>query len=165
MNKVKELVFISVLAGILVISKEILAFLPNIELVSFLVIVYTHSLGCARTVMICTIFSFVEILLYGIGPWTPMYFMVWPLLSLVTHLVKKQCSTEFRLALLSGTFGLAFGLLMSIPYFFIGFEAGLAYFLKGIPFDLIHGIGNYLVMLVLFPTVYPQFLRIVDKIK
>lgn len=161
MNKVKELVLVAVLAGIMVISKEILAFLPNIELVSFLVIVYTIALGCTRTVMICTIFTFVQILLYGIGPWTPMYFLVWPMLSLLTKLFKKYCHSEFALAMLSGSFGLIFGLLMSIPYFIIGFEAGLAYFIKGIPFDLIHGIGNYLLMLVLYPAIYPRFNQIV----
>lgn len=164
MNKVKELVYIAVLAGILVVSKELLAFLPNIELVSFLVIIYALVLGKTRTMMICTIFSFVQTLLYGIGPWTPMYFIVWPLLAVMTDICQIKLKTEFRLALLSGSFGLLFGLMMSIPYFLMGFEVGLAYYLKGIPFDLIHGIGNYLVMLILYPMVYPQFKKIVFKI-
>ncbi|MFW5672629.1 MAG: hypothetical protein ACOCM8_10155, partial [Acetivibrio ethanolgignens] len=45
--------------------------------------------------------------------------------------------------------GLIFGALCSITYFFIsGIGGGLAYWVSGIPFDLIHGAGNFVVALV-----------------
>lgn len=153
MKTLKESVLAAILASILVISKEILAFLPNIELVSFLIIVYTMVLGPQISTFSALLFAFLQTVLYGLGLWTPMYFIVWPMLAGLTHLLKKYLTTEIRLALLSGAFGFIFGFLFSLPYFMIGFQTGLAYFLKGIPFDLIHGIGNYLVMLVLYEPV------------
>lgn len=154
MNKTKEWVLIALLASILTISKEILAFLPNIELVSFLLIVYTLNFPTKMVYMIAIIFCFIQIVLYGIGLWTPMYFILWPLLVLLTKLFKNHLKTESQLAIFSALFGFSFGFMTSIPYFMIDLNMGWAGFLRGIPFDLIHCIGNYLVMLVLYqPTI------------
>jgi len=150
MNKTRTWVLIALLASILTISKEILVFLPNIEIVSFLLIVYTHSLPTSMVYMIALIFCFIQIMLYGIGLWTPMYFILWPLLILLTKLLKNNLKTESQLAVFNALFGLCFGFMTSIPYFIIDFKMGWAGFLRGIPFDLIHCIGNYLVMLVLY---------------
>lgn len=163
MKRLKSTVLCAMLAGLLVISKEILSFLPNIELVSFLLIIYTLTLGVKLTIFTAIIFASVQMLLYGIGIWTPMYFIVWPLLVLFTQLLRKWLTTEFHLAIFSGLFGLIFGLLFSVPYFLIDWHTGLSYFLKGIPFDLIHSIGNYLVMLVLYQPVYRAFSRMAKR--
>ena len=40
---VRELVFLALCTAVLFVSQVALAFLPNIELVSLLVIVYTHA--------------------------------------------------------------------------------------------------------------------------
>ena len=57
---------------------------------------------------------------------------------------------------------LLFGLLCSIPYIFTGtFDGGLlngfrvafTWWVAGIPFDLIHGIGNLVIMLILYHPV------------
>ena len=71
--KIKDDVLIALLAGILVISKEILAFLPNVEIVSFLLIIYTCCLNFKRAILIALVFSLLEILLYGLGMWTIMW--------------------------------------------------------------------------------------------
>jgi len=163
MLSLKDSILAAILASILVISKEILAFLPNIELVSFLLIIYTLTLGLKISAFSALLFAFLQMLLYGIGLWTPMYFIVWPLLAGMTQLLRKYLTTEFRLALFSGAFGLVFGFLFSLPYFIVDSQAGIAYFLKGIPFDLIHGIGNYLVMLVLYQPVIRIFKNLTDR--
>ena len=52
--------------------------------------------------------------------------------------------------MVSGIFGLVFGLLCAIPYIFTsGIYGAFAYWVAGIPFDLIHGIANFVIMLVL----------------
>ena len=72
------------LACLLVISKEILAFLPNIELVSFFIIIYALFLPWRMMLMIVFLFSTLQMLLYGIGMWTPMYYIVFSGLALLT---------------------------------------------------------------------------------
>jgi energy-coupling factor transport system substrate-specific component len=68
---------------------------------------------------------------------------VWTVLFLIVLLLRKARS-PFLWAAVSGSFGLGFGALCSIPYFITG----------GIPFDIIHGIGNFAVALVLFHPLY-----------
>lgn len=153
MNSTRNMVIYAMLAAITVISKEVLAFLPNIELVSFLLILYALHFDLKGSVLIAILFSFLQMLLYGVGMWTPMYFIVWTLLVVVVYGMKKMLCTETRCAVFSGIFGLSFGFLFSLPYFLISIRVGWIYYLKGIPFDLIHGLGNYILMLVLYRKV------------
>ncbi|MBQ8411472.1 MAG: hypothetical protein IJX15_07090 [Ruminiclostridium sp.] len=87
-----------------------------------------------------------------------MYLYAWPLLALVAYLTRKSDSAV-SLAIISGVFGLLFGLLCSIPYIFIGsvdgniingFRTAFAWWIAGIPWDLVHGIANFIIMLVLY---------------
>lgn len=164
MRTLKDWVLAAMLASLLVISKEILAFLPNIELVSFLLIVFSLTLGVKIAMQSAFLFAFLQMLLYGIGTWTPVYFVVWPLLAWVTDRLKKGLNSAFRLALLSGCFGFMFGFFFAIPYFLIDVRMGWAYYLKGLFYDAVHGIGNYLVMLLLYQPVYPVLVRLANRL-
>jgi len=79
-----------------------------------------------------------------------MYFIMWNGLVLISYHTKNIFKNEHQLALFSGAFGLVFGMFFAFFYLVFSFEAALAYWLKGLFFDLIHGVGNYLIMLVLY---------------
>lgn len=67
-------------------------------------------------------------------------------------LVRKM---ESRLGwgLLCGFYGLIFGTLTAIPVLILsGPAATLAYIISGIPFDLVHGVSNFLLAFLLLPT-------------
>lgn len=54
-------------------------------------------------------------------------------------------------AVLSGAFGLAFGALCALVYLPVGgWQMFAATWVAGIPFDLLHGAGNFAIALVLF---------------
>ena len=134
--------------------------LPNIEMTSFLLILFTLHFG-RLTLLTVPALILIEGTLYGFGLWWVMYVYAWPLLTLVTHLCRKNDSAFFW-AIISGAYGLLFGLLCSFPYFFIGASAGgammglrqmLAWWVAGIPFDLLHGAGNFALMLALYKPV------------
>ena len=87
-----------------------------------------------------------------------MYAYIWPLLVLLTWLFRKEDSALFW-AIFSGIFGLCFGALCSITYFFIGFSSGgvvagfntaFPWWISGIMWDMIHCVGNFVFMLVLY---------------
>ena len=79
-----------------------------------------------------------------------MYLYAWPLLALVVLLLRKM-KGAWEWSMVSGLFGLSFGLLCAIPYIFTsGIYGAFAYWVAGIPFDLIHGIANFVIMLVLY---------------
>lgn len=152
--KAKDIVTIGALSAVLFLSQIAFAFLPNIELVSLLVIAYTLVLE-RKTLYIIYVFALCEGLYYGFGVWWLMYLYVWTVLYLMVRLFRRQSGKLFW-AFLSGGYGLIFGFLCAIPYFFIlGIGGGMAYWISGIPFDFIHGISNFFVALfVLEPVLW-----------
>ncbi len=155
--KTKDIVIIGLLSAILFSVQVGLAFLPNVELVSFLVILYTITLR-KKAIYILTVFILLEGIFYGFGLWWINYLYIWFILFLITMGFRKERSSLLW-ALISGAYGLFFGALCSIPYFFIGgFQTAFAYWISGIPFDLAHGLSNFFIMLFLFKP----FVRIMD---
>lgn len=160
--KAKDIVIIGALSAVLLVSQIAFSFLPNIELVSVLVIAFTLVLE-RKTLYIIYVFAFCEGLYYGFGLWWVMYLYVWTILYFLVRLFRSQTSRVFWAAL-AGGFGLIFGALCSIPYFFVsGIGGGLAYWIRGIPFDLLHGASNFIVTLAILPSlkwILHQMIRI-----
>lgn len=151
------------MAATLEVTKLALSFLPNIELVSTLIIIYTLFLG-NKVFYGIFVFVILEGLLYGFGLWWIMYLYCWPLLALLTKLLNKQ-SSIYAFVLLSGTYGLFFGALCSLPYLFIGGPLmAFSNWVTGIPFDIAHCLGNMLICLILFKPLFRIMERIIkDK--
>ncbi|HKM04949.1 MAG TPA: hypothetical protein VJZ04_10265 [Lachnospiraceae bacterium] len=144
-----DIALIGVMVATIEVGKIALSFLPNIELVSLLIILYTLFFGKKVLYAIFT-FVLIEGCLYGFGVWWIMYLYIWPLLALITYQFRHQRSV-FLFSIISGTFGLFFGALCSIPYFFIGgISMAFSYWVSGLLFDVIHCIGNTVVCLTLF---------------
>ena len=131
------------------VAKNALAFIPNVELVSLLVILFTLYFG-KKILFVIPAFILLEGCIYGFGLWWIMYLYVWPLLALITYIMRKQESV-WVWAIMSGSFGLAFGALCSIPYIVLsGPKAAFAWWVSGIPFDILHCVSNFVLCLVLF---------------
>lgn len=72
---VRELVFLALCTAAMFVSQVALSFLPNIELVSLLVIVYTHAFR-RKVLYILYVFALLEGLLYGFTTWWLTYLYV-----------------------------------------------------------------------------------------
>ena len=139
--------------------KMVMQGLPNIEVTTFFVILFTLVLG-KKMLLVVPAFTLIEGCVYGFGLWWVMYLYAWPLLALVTWFFRKQDSVILY-SLISGFFGLFFGALCSIPYLFIGGPSMMfSWWIAGIPFDLIHGASNFVIMMLLYKPVR----RIMDRI-
>lgn len=146
---VKNIALLGVMIAILEVAKNVLAFLPNVELVTLLIILYALHFG-KLTFFIVPAFVLIEGCIYGFGLWWIMYLYTWPMLAIIAMIFKKQESVWFW-SILSGAFGLFYGALSAIPYLFIGgFHTAFAWWIAGIPFDIIHCISNFVICLVLF---------------
>lgn len=147
--KVRDYAILAVCAAVLLVVQVGLAFLPNIELVSLLIMIYAKSFG-KKVFWIIYVFVFLEGIIYGFGIWWINYLYVWSILAGVVLLLKKQESIWIW-ALVAGFFGLLFGSFCAIPYFFAGgMGAGFAYWVSGIPYDILHCIGNIVVCIALY---------------
>jgi energy-coupling factor transport system substrate-specific component len=151
--RIRDIAIIGMMSAILVVVQVAFGFLPNIELVSLLIILFTLTFG-RKTLYIIYTFVIVEGIIYGFGIWWFIYLYIWTILFIITTIFHKKRSMFFW-ALVSGTYGLSFGALSSIPYFIMGgIPSGIAYWISGIPFDLIHGFFNFIVMLLLYRALY-----------
>ena len=151
---IKDIAILGVMVATMTSFKYALSLLPNIEPVSLLIILYTLFLG-PKVIYAIVVFVFVEGLIYGFGSWWICYLYIWPILSLLTHFLGKIVTDikqrVLAFSVLSAVFGLFFGALTSIPQFLIGGLAyGFSYFIAGIPYDLIHCVGNFVICLALF---------------
>ncbi len=151
---------IGLMVAVIEVSKFALSSMPNIELTSFWLIMFTLFFGW-KIVAVVPVFILIEGALYGVHLWWIMYLYAWPLLVLIAWLFRKNTSSVLW-AVVSGIFGLCFGALCSIPYFFIGMSAGgiaagfraaFTWWAAGIPWDFIHCAGNFIIMLVLYHPV------------
>ena len=154
---VNDIAQIGVMIALIEVSKLALQGIPNIELTSFWLIMFTLYFG-AKVLYVIPAFIILEGCIYGFGMWWIMYLYAWPLLVFIIYMIRKKASM-WTCALISGGFGLSFGLLCSFPYFFIGLgnggimaglRAAFTWWIAGIPWDIVHGISNFVIMLMLF---------------
>ena len=144
----RDMVLLAAFAALMVAGQVALAVIPNVEMVSLLVIVCALTFG-ARSLLAVYAFVAAEAMIYGFGLWVINYMYIWALLAVVSILLRR---VEGRLlwALISGLYGLMFGALCAIPYLFIGgVKMAFSYWAAGIVFDLIHAAGNFVTALVL----------------
>ena len=120
--KTREIVIYGILSAVLLAAQVSLGFLPNIEIVTLLILVYTLVFR-KKVFFIIYIFVFLEGLIYGFGLWWINYLYVWSIQALITLLFRKNDSVWFW-SILSGIYGITFGALCTIPYFAIGGISG-----------------------------------------
>ncbi len=146
---VRETALMGAMTALLVLSVHIMAPLPNVEPVTLLIILYTLFLG-GKVAYILAAYLLIEGCFYGFGIWWMMYVYLWPLLSLLTFLFRRKEGILFW-SLFSGAFGLFFGALCSLAYLFVGGPGtAFAWWVAGIPYDLIHCAANFVLCMALF---------------
>ena len=148
--KTRSLVIMAMLTAILFAGQVCMAAFPNIEIVTLLVILYTQVYR-KRVFFIIYAFALLEGVFYGFGIWWFPQLYIWAVLMLFARLMRQNRSVLLW-ALLSGLFGLCYGALYAASYAVMngGIAAGVAWWVTGIPFDLLHGAGNFVVALLLY---------------
>ena len=157
---IKDIALVGMMVAIIEVCKVALAWAPNIELTSFWIIMFTLFFG-KRILYVIPVFILIEGTMYGMHLWWIMYLYAWPILALATWLLRKKDSI-FTYSMLSGIFGLFFGFLCALPYVVIGavdggilsgLYAGFTWWVAGIPWDIVHCVGTFVLMLVLYTPV------------
>lgn len=146
---IREIALFGMLAALTFGAKWVMAGLPNIEPVSLMVMIFGAVFGW-KALFPVAVYVAAEILFYGLGPWNINYLYIWPLLAALAILMRNM-RHPLAWAVLSGVFGLMFGALCAPVDVFIG---GVGYavskWVSGIPFDLTHCAGNFVIALLLF---------------
>ena len=160
---VRQITLFGVLGALTFGAKVAMSYLPNIEPVSLMVMLFAVVFGW-KAVYPLYLYVVMEILLYGINLWNINYLYVWLLLMLVS-LAMRRLQNPLWWALLSGLFGLAFGLLCS-PVYMVSMGSvsyGIRWWIAGLPFDITHAVGNFVIALLLFVPLRKLLTRLYDK--
>ena len=160
----KDIVLIGLLAALLKSSQMILSFLPNIEIVSLLILIFAIRLGAKRTVYITVLFSILNIMLWGLNLATIGYFFVWSGYGVVCSIFKKFLNTEIKVALFLASFGSIFGGLFALLYLPMGYSYALSYWINGFIFDIVHAVSNFIVGLWVFKPILNGFDRAINMV-
>ncbi len=160
---IKEIVLFGVLGALMFGLQVVMGPLPNIEPVSLLVMLLGVVFGW-KALYPTYVFVAMEILYYGFSIWNIYYLYIWAVLVLIAIFMRRM-ESPLGWALVSGAFGLLFGALCGIADIFIG---GIAYavtkWISGIPFDLMHCGGNFVIALVLFKPLRGLLTRLYGRI-
>lgn len=161
---VREITLFGMLAAVTFGAKWVMAPLPNIEPVSLMVMIFGAVFGW-KALFPVAVYVAAEILFYGLGPWNINYLYVWPLLAVLAMLM-RNVRHPLAWAVLSGVFGLMFGALCAPVDVFIG---GVGYavskWVSGIPFDLTHCAGNFVIALLLFTPLRNMTEKMYEKMQ
>ncbi|WP_381415329.1 hypothetical protein NPX79_01290 [Spiroplasma endosymbiont of Anurida maritima] len=94
-----------------------------------------------------------------------MYFLIFNAYGTIAYLLKNiLIKWPMLFCLLIAFFGYIFGLLFTLQEWFLnGFSYALAYFIRGLMFDFIHGTSNFLVGIFLLNPVIKAFTSVAYK--
>ena len=158
----RDITILALCAALLFAQQVALAGIPNVELVSLLVMLFTLSFRW-KVLFIIYVFVLAEGLVYPFGDWWFMYLYIWTVLAGLTWLFRGVRS-PLLFAVLSGVFGLLFGTLCSPVYLAYYGPAGMiGKWISGIPLDLVHGVANFIIALALWEPLYKIMERLTRK--
>ena len=158
----REVAVLAVLGALLFATKAALATLPNIHLNAVIIILGAVFFGW-KIMYSIAVYILLEGAIFGFGLWWMCYWYLWPILGAVAVLLRKNRS-PLLWAVVAGAHGLTFGALCAIPYLFIGgWAMALSTWVSGIPFDLAHCAGNFVLTLLLFKPLYGAMEKICGK--
>ena len=162
-----DVALVALMVAVIEVFKFAMIGLPNIELTSFWLILFSKNFG-KRVYFVVPVFTLIEGMIFGFNLWWISYLYVWPLLVFVTQIFKKSDSA-LTWAVISAVFGLSFGFLCALPYLFTGtdLQSGLtivfSQWVAGIPWDITHCIGNFVLTLLLYKPLSEVMLTIQQR--
>lgn len=164
----RHLLIFAMLGTLLYLSKWVLEGLPNVELVSTLVMVYTLVYRKQALIPIYLFVLLEGIYPAGFGLWWYPYLYLWLILWGLTMLLPKRMPPKLQVPVYAGVcalFGLAYGTLYA-PFqsaVFLGWDLKktLAWIAAGLPWDITHALGNLALGLLIVPLV--TLLRRLDR--
>ena len=156
-HRIYDMCVFAVLATIMFCSKVVMEFLPNIHLLGMLTIVYTLVYRF-RALIPIYLYVFLNGLYAGFNLWWAPYLYLWTILWGVTMLLPRRLpQKKWSVAVYSvvcALHGLAFGTLYAPAqalFYGLNFQAMIAWIVAGLPFDVIHMIGNFVAGLLVLP--------------
>ena len=157
---VREVTVFGMLAALTFGAKVAMSQLPNIEPVTLFLLVFGAVFGW-KSLFITYVYVLAEFLFYGLGTWNLYYLYIWVIPTALGWGLRRM-NHPLLWAVVSGLYGLLFGGLCALTDLFIGGPGfAVSKWVSGIPFDLAHCAGNFVLALLLFVPLRKLLRRLV----
>lgn len=155
-GKLIKLVLFAMYAALLFVSKIAFESLPNIHPLSMLIMTFAVVYRFEALIPV-SVYVILLGLFNGFNMWWIPYLYLWPLQCIVTALLPKKMSDKaamFVYPTLCALFGFTFGALYApVQALMFGYTPAqtVTWILMGIKFDVIHGISNFFMGMLVLP--------------
>ncbi len=156
---VKEIIVFGMLGAVMFVTTWLMSFLPNIHLLDVFIIAMTVVYR-QKALYPLYLFVFIQGLFYGFQPWWLPYLYIWAFPWLITMLLPKKMPVwlgPIVYAVVASLHGFLFGVLYApgqALMFGLTFEKTIAWIIAGLPFDITHGVSNFICgLLLIFPLI------------
>ena len=153
---IRDTAVFAMLGTLMFVSKIAMEGLPNIHLLGVLTVAYTLAYRWRALIPI-----YVYVLLNGVfsgfSMWWMPYTYIWAILWAITMLLPRKMPPRLSgavYAVVCALHGFAYGALYAPAQalmFNLGFDGMISWIVAGIPFDIVHGISNFCVGLLIYP--------------
>ncbi|MBC7107498.1 MAG: ECF transporter S component [Methanomassiliicoccales archaeon] len=161
----KEIALIGILSAITAASRIPFAALPSVQPCTFLIAATGIVFGPLAGVMVGSMTAVVSNMFLGQGPWTVWQMVGWGIVGLIAGLIGERFPNVGvgGLAGLGVVFGILYNTLLDfsswIWLYSLDTTKFLLVFSLGLPFGILHSIGNVIFAIVLGPPVLFSFRR------
>ena len=156
MSHVVELVVFAMLGAMMFCSKIIMEALPNIHLLGMFTMTFTLVFR-AKALIPLYIYVMINGLYAGFNVWWYPYLYIWTILWGVTMLLPRKMPRRVAAVVypaVCALHGALFGVLYAPAqalFFGLDFQGTVAWIIAGLPFDLLHCVGDLVAGLLILP--------------
>ena len=155
-KKLVDIIVITMLGVIMLLSKLLMEALPNFHLLGTLIVSYTvvYRKDALKPIYIFVLLSG---LVYGFGIWWIPYLYIWTILWGAVMLLPKNMKPKIAVPVymaVSGLHGLLYGTLYAPAQallFGYDFKTTIAWIAAGLPWDAVHCVGNVVLGILILP--------------
>ena len=169
--KAREIIPIAVMCAVASVGRVVFNFIPQVQPVTVIVIIMGACFGKQAGFMTGALSALVSNMILGQGFWTPFQMLAWGVVGLIGGVLAdvKLSKNMVVMCIYAFVSALIYGLITD--FWTIAFMAGenltwgivLSVYSAGLVFNLIHGIGNVVFMIVLYKMLMEKFYRIGEK--
>ena len=157
-QKIRESAVFAMLGALMFISKMVMEFAPNVHLIAVFITAETVIYRKKALVPIY-VFAFLVGLINGFSLWWVPYLYIWTVLWAAVMLLPKKMEPDTAKIVymtVCGLHGLLYGTLYA-PFqalaFHLDFKATLSWIAAGFPWDIIHGVSNFWMAVLVLPFI------------
>ena len=155
---IKEIAVFGMLGSLMYISKIVMEFLPNMHLLGVFTVAFTVVYR-KKALYPIYIFVFLTGVFSGFAIWWIPYLYIWTVLWVVVMLLPKNMQKKIApivYIIVCSLHGFFYGIIYAPSQallFGLDFEGMIAWIISGFPFDLIHGLSNLCLGVLIIPIV------------